>query len=118
MASDHSTPPKNFWEFVFKYERNYAIVFGTLLVFTVITVAISFVDLEHFFHGANMTVGLIIATFKATLVLLFFMHLISEKQLIYLVMGFTFFFFVGLMGLTIWAMLDFPLLTLDFHKTS
>jgi len=33
-------------------------------------------------------------------------------------MGFTFFFFVGLMGLTIWAMLDYPLLTLDFHKTS
>lgn len=116
MASDHSTPPKDIWEFLFSkdYQRSYMVVFGTLLVFTVITVAISFVDLEHWFPGANMTVGLIIATFKATLVMLFFMHLVSEKQLIYLVLGFTFFFFVGLMGLTIWAMLDYPKLTTIF----
>jgi len=114
MASDHSTPPKDIREFLFKYERTYMVVFGTLLVFTVITVAIAQVDLDHLFHGANMTLGLIIATFKATLVLLFFMHLISEKQLIYLVMGFTCFFFVGLMGLTIWAMLDYPKLTSFF----
>ncbi len=115
MASDHSNPPKNLKEFLFKYERNYMVVFGTLLVFTIITVAIAKVDLEHWFHGANMTVGLIIATFKASLVMLFFMHLISEKQLIYLVMGFTFFFFVGLMGLTVWASNDFPKLTSFFH---
>ncbi len=116
MASDHSTPPKNFLEFL-QHERPYMIVFGTLLVFTVITVAIAQVDLEHdhgMFHGANMTLGLIIATFKATLVMLFFMHLISEKQLIYLVLGFTAFFATGLMGLTIWAMLDYPKLTTFF----
>jgi hypothetical protein len=36
------------------------------------------------------------------------MHLISEKKMIYTVLAFTVFFFIGLMGLTLWAMHDFP----------
>ncbi len=42
----------------------------TLLVCTGITVAAAFVDLGPF----NIVVALVIATFKATLVVLFFMH--------------------------------------------
>jgi hypothetical protein len=36
------------------------------------------------------------------------MHLLSEKKLIYTILGFTVFFFAGLMALTLYAMNDFP----------
>jgi hypothetical protein len=36
------------------------------------------------------------------------MHLLSEKKMIYVVLSFTVFFFAGLMGLTLYAMHDFP----------
>jgi hypothetical protein len=36
------------------------------------------------------------------------MHLISEKKMVYTVLGFTVFFFAGLLALTVWAMHDFP----------
>ena len=75
---------------------------------TILTVAVSLVDLGS---PWNMVVGLVIATTKASVVILFFMHMISEKQLIYFVMGLTCFFFIGLMGLTVWAMQDFPRFT-------
>jgi cytochrome c oxidase subunit 4 len=53
-------------------------IWVTLMVFTVITAAVAFVDLGPF----NTVVALIIATFKATLVVLFFMHVkyTSEKM--------------------------------------
>jgi hypothetical protein len=36
------------------------------------------------------------------------MHLLSEKKAIYTTLAFTVFFFAGLMGLTMWALHDFP----------
>jgi len=56
----------------------YYMIWVTLMVFTVITAAVAFVDLGPF----NTVVALIIATFKATLVVLFFMHVkyTSEKM--------------------------------------
>ena len=50
----------------------------TLMVLTVVTAAVAFVDLGQF----NTVVALVIATFKATLVVLFFMHVkyTSEKM--------------------------------------
>ena len=48
----------------------YAVIISTLLVLTGITVAAAFVDLGKF----NIVVALAIATLKATLVVLFFMH--------------------------------------------
>ena len=36
------------------------------------------------------------------------MHLLSEKKMIYTLLAFTVFFFAGLMGLTLYAMQDFP----------
>jgi cytochrome c oxidase subunit 4 len=48
------------------------------MVLTVVTAAVAFVDLGPF----NTVVALVIATFKATLVVLFFMHVkyTSEKM--------------------------------------
>jgi cytochrome c oxidase subunit IV len=56
----------------------YYIIWVTLMVFTVITAEVASVDLGPF----NTAVALIIATFKATLVVLFFMHVkyTSEKM--------------------------------------
>jgi cytochrome c oxidase subunit 4 len=51
--------------------RSYILVFAALLVFTGITVAVAFVDLGVM----NTVIALGIAAFKASLVVLFFMHL-------------------------------------------
>jgi cytochrome c oxidase subunit 4 len=48
---------------------------GTLLVMTFVTVAVSWFDFGRF----NLWIALAIATFKASLVLLFFMHLKYDK---------------------------------------
>jgi len=96
--SDHSSD-------ISKHVRGYMIVGGTLIIGTILTVLASYVDLGHHW---NIVLALIIATAKASLVALFFMHLISERQMIYLVLAFTAFFLVGLMFLTIGAFADFP----------
>jgi len=99
--SDHSDD-------VSKHIRGYLIIGGTLIIGTVLTVLASQIDLGHHW---NIVLALVIATAKASLVALYFMHLISEKQLIYTVLGFTTFFFLGLMFLTVGAYHDFPALT-------
>ena len=53
----------------------YAKVLGALLVLTVITVYASYLD----FGSMNTVVALLIATIKASLVALFFMHLRHDK---------------------------------------
>ena len=74
--------------------RGYMVVFFTLLALTVVTVGVSYMHLEV--HHAVM-VALLIACFKASLVLLFFMHLISERQLIFVILAFTVAFFFVLL---------------------
>lgn len=90
---------------VSKHVRGYLIVFGALLIGTVLTV---WASAFHFgskdSNVGNIAVALIIACTKAFLVAGYFMHLISEKKMIYSILAFTAFFFVGLMFLTIWSM--------------
>ncbi len=69
-----------------KHVRTYIMVFATLLTLTMITVAVSYLHLEV--HEA-IAVALLIATIKASLVALFFMHLISERQIIILILALT-----------------------------
>jgi cytochrome c oxidase subunit 4 len=52
-----------------------AAVFGALLVLTALTVAVSYVDLGNL----NLYLALAIATLKASLVVLFFMHLFWDR---------------------------------------
>jgi caa(3)-type oxidase subunit IV len=101
MSDDHHD--------ISKHVRGYLIIGGVLILGTILTVLASYVDLGN--HALNIGLGLLIATVKASLVALYFMHLISERTLIYIVMGFTAFFFVGLMFLTLGAYADFPPLT-------
>lgn len=87
---------------VSKEVRKYLLVFGALIIGTILTVAVSYVELHP--HWKNIAIGLVIATVKAGLVAAFFMHLIDERKLVYGVLGATVFFFVGLMYITLWSM--------------
>ncbi len=52
----------------------YILIFVTLMILTGTTVYAAMVDLNQYFPGLNVIVALVIATCKATLVVLFFMH--------------------------------------------
>jgi len=87
-----------------KHVRAYLVVFAALAALTVITVAISRVDFGA--HSINIVIGLLIATIKASLVALYFMHLISEKQVIYAVLALTVIFFIGLLFIPVFTEAD------------
>ena len=90
--------------------RRYLYVFYALLFGTLITVGASYVPFGN--HTANIVVALFIALSKASLVACYFMHLISERRLIYGLLTFTAVFFLGLMFLIVSAYADFPPLTI------
>jgi cytochrome c oxidase subunit 4 len=81
-----------------KHVRGYLMVGGALIVFTAITVALSYVDFGT--RKANIAVAMLVATFKAGLVAAIFMHLAAEKRLIYRVLVFTGLFVFALFWLT------------------
>ena len=81
--------------------RRYLIVFAALVVGTIVTVLASYIDLGHHY---NIILALIIACVKGFLVAGFFMHLVSERIMIYTILIATVFFFAGLMYLTLWSL--------------
>jgi caa(3)-type oxidase subunit IV len=89
---------------VSKHIRGYLMVGATLLVFTAITVFLSYLNFGT--QKANVAVAMLVATFKAGLVAAIFMHLSSEKRMIYRILIFTFFFVLGLFWLTYLAWYD------------
>jgi cytochrome c oxidase subunit 4 len=89
--------------------RRYLYVFAALIFGTIFTVWASYIRFPS--REINIAVALVIASCKAFLVAGYFMHLISERKMIYGVLGFTAFFFAGLMALTLWSFHDFPPLT-------
>jgi cytochrome c oxidase subunit 4 len=91
---------------IHKHVRGYVIVGVTLLAFTALTVALSYVNFGT--HKANIAVAVLVAAFKAGLVAAIFMHLAAEKRLIYRILVFTAFFVLGLFWLTLLAWYDYP----------
>jgi cytochrome c oxidase subunit 4 len=81
-----------------KHIRVYLFVFAALAVLTVVTVAVSYLDLAIV---PAVIVALVIATIKGSLVACYFMHLISERKLIYWVLGLTAIFLIGLLALPV-----------------
>lgn len=79
-----------------KHVRIYIAVFAALAVLTLVTVAVSYLHLSPL---KAVGVALLIATVKASLVALFFMHLISEKQIIFSILALTVIFFAVLLAL-------------------
>jgi caa(3)-type oxidase subunit IV len=90
------------------YIRLCAVVFLVVLCTTSAMIATSFSS--HLGEDWTLKVVLIlaIAVVNAFLVAGYLMHLLSEKKLVYTVLSFTVVFFIGLMGLTLWAMAGFP----------
>ena len=82
--------------------KRYLFVFYALIVGTVITVAATWIPIESV--AITVAIALFIACVKGFLVAGYFMHLISEKKMIYGILLTTVFFFAGLMYLTIWSM--------------
>jgi caa(3)-type oxidase subunit IV len=89
---------------VAKHIRAYLLVGLTLIVFTAITVGLSYVNFGT--QKANVAVAMVVATFKAGLVAAIFMHLSNEKRMIYRILIFTVFFVLGLFFLTYLAWYD------------
>ena len=91
MTTDHAVD-------IDKQVRIYITVFVSLMALTIITVAISRFHLP--IHLA-VTVALFVAIVKGSLVACYFMHLISEKKLIYAVLAVTAAFFLVLLAVPV-----------------
>jgi len=91
MTSDHAVD-------IDKHVRIYITVFVVLMALTLVTVAVS---RFHLPVPIAVSVALIVATIKGSLVACYFMHLISEKKLIYAVLVLTVVFFAALLALPV-----------------
>jgi cytochrome c oxidase subunit IV len=77
--------------------RTYYTVFAALIALTLVTVAVSFLELGAW----HTTVGVLIGAVKASLVGLFFMHLLHASKASWLAVLAGLFWLVILMGLTL-----------------
>ena len=91
-AHDHHDDPES----IAREKRKYLIIFGMLAILTVVTVLANRLDVSK---PIAIAIGLAIAAVKASLVAAYFMHLISERRLIYAVLVLTVFFF----GVLLWG---------------
>jgi len=88
-------------------------VFGTLIVMSVLTVAVSYIN---FGIAIAVTVALMIAIFKGSLVASFFMHLAHERKIVYNILIMTVVFFGCMMFLILAAKHDTIIGTIDLNK--
>jgi len=86
-----------------KSVKTYYMIFGALMVFTVITVAVSYLHLPI---ALAIFVALVVAAIKGSLVALFFMHLSHEQKVIYWALLLTVVFFVFVMFVPLLTNLD------------
>ncbi len=78
--------------------RTYVLICAILIALTILTVSVSFFPLEGVWH---IVVGLLIALCKATLVVLFFMHVLISSRLTWIVILVTLFWAATLFSLTL-----------------
>lgn len=86
-----------------KHVRVYISVFIALLALTVVTVAVSYLHLDV---TAAVFIALTVAIIKGSLVASYFMHLISEKKIIFAALILTVVFFAVLMALSLFSHSD------------
>jgi cytochrome c oxidase subunit 4 len=94
----HSDPAE-----IKKSVRAYMTVFVTLMIFTVLTVAAS---RFHFAVPVAISIALIIAAMKGSMVAGVFMHLSHEKKAIYGALVLTLVFFIVLLFIPVLGYLD------------
>jgi cytochrome c oxidase subunit 4 len=100
-AGGHDSSGHNSPEQIKKEIRVYLMVFGALTVLTAATVGVIYLG-QMPVHIA-IAIALAIASMKGFLVAGFFMHLLSEKKLIYSLLVLTAIFFVFLLALPMGA---------------
>ena len=96
MTSDHAVD-------IDKHVRVYITVFVALMALTIVTVTVS---RFHLPVPIAVSVALLVAIIKGSLVACYFMHLISEKKVIYAVLALTVVFFAALIALPIFTVND------------
>jgi cytochrome c oxidase subunit 4 len=83
--------------------KTYFLIFGALMVLTIVTVGVSYLHLPV---ALAVLVALVVAGIKGSLVAMFFMHLKHERKLIYYVLALTVIFFIFLMFVPLATNLD------------
>ncbi len=81
-------------EHIRQHVKVYLMVFAALGVLTIVTVAISYLDLPTSYA---ISIAVVVASVKASLVAAYFMHLVSEEKVIYYLLLLCAAFFVTLM---------------------
>jgi cytochrome c oxidase subunit IV len=79
----------------------YILIFAALMILTFTTVYAATVDLNEHFRGLNVIVALVIATCKALLVILFFMHAYYSSKRTKLIIFAGFFWLAIMLFLTL-----------------
>jgi cytochrome c oxidase subunit 4 len=79
----------------------YLLIFATLMILTITTVYAATVDLNAYFASLNVIVALVIATCKAILVILFFMHAYYGSKRTKLIVFAGFFWLAIMLSLTL-----------------
>jgi hypothetical protein len=90
------------------YLRRCAAVLAVVFVAVGMMIWTSYIPEAHLGWSKKITIILVIASFNAFIVAGFLMHLISERKMVYTILGFTVSFVIGLFALTLYAMNDFP----------
>jgi len=83
--------------------RGYLMVFGALLTLTIVTVGIASLNLSE---GTTVLIAVSIATIKASLVAMFFMHLKGERPMVFWPLGLTAVLFAALFAFVLWTERD------------
>lgn len=86
-----------------RHVRVCIVIFVCLMVLTGITVGASYLEVST---PAAITIALCIAFTKGSMVMAYFMHLVSEKKLIYFSIILTACFFIFLITLPVWGNFD------------
>lgn len=83
--------------------KGYVAIFGALLALTVATVGVAGLSLPMV---PTVALGLSIATAKAALVVMFFMHLKDERPMVLWPLALTAFLFMALLAFLLWTEAD------------
>ena|SRR5665213_115957 len=100
MSESHPVDFKN-------YLRRCIYIFVAVLCAISLMIFISYLP-QHYTWAFKVTLILAVACMNAFLVAGFLMHLISEKKMIYTLLALTVPLAAALMGLTLYALHDFP----------
>jgi caa(3)-type oxidase subunit IV len=98
--TDSTTQAKDIAD-VKRHVRQHLIIAVGLVIGVVLTICFSRMNFGN--HNINIAISLLIAAAQAFCIAGFFMHLMSEKKMIYSFLVFTAIFLVVQMGITIWS---------------